>query len=72
MNCILFITHIIPHVYLSILHVVTYSASNYGAPRATVRDKNVTLKQSENHINKGETKTKVIFSPSKHKEMIEI
>lgn len=64
--------YIIPHVYLSILYVVTYSASNYGAPRATVRDRDVTLKQGENHVNKGETKTKVIFSPSKHKEMMEI
>ena len=42
------------------------------ATRATVRDKNVNCKQSENCVNKGENHTKVISSPAKCKEMMEI
>ena len=42
------------------------------APRATVRDKNVKRKQSRNRLNKGENHTKVISSPPKRKEMMEI
>ena len=42
------------------------------APRATVSDKNVICKQSENRGNKGENHTKVISSPPKHKEIMEI
>ena len=42
------------------------------ATRATVSDKNVKCKQSENRVNKGENHTKVISSPPKRKEMVEI
>ena len=42
------------------------------ATRATVSDKNVKCKQSENCVNKGENHTKVISSPPKCKEMMEI
>ena len=42
------------------------------ATRATVSDKNVKCKQSENHVNKGENNTKVISSPPKRKEMMKI
>ena len=42
------------------------------ATRATVSDKNVKCKQSENCVNKGENHTKVISSPLKCKEMTEI
>ena len=42
------------------------------APRATVSDKNVECKQSETRVNKGENHTKVISSPPKRKEMMEI
>ena len=42
------------------------------APRATVSDNNVKFKQSENRANDGENHTKVISSPPKHKEMMEI
>ena len=42
------------------------------ATRATISDKNVKCKQSENRVNKGENHTKVISSPLKRKEMMEI
>ena len=42
------------------------------APRAIVSDKNVKCKQSETRVNKGENHTKVISSPPKRKEMMEI
>ena len=42
------------------------------ATRATVSDKNVKCKQSDNLVNKGENHTKVISSPPKRKEMMEI
>ena len=42
------------------------------ATRATVSNKNMKCKQSENHVNKGEMHTKVISSPPKCKEMMEI
>ena len=42
------------------------------APRATVSDENVKCKQSENRVNKRENHTKVISSPPKRKEMMEI
>ena len=42
------------------------------APRATVSDNNVKCKQSENRANNGENHTKVISSPPKRKEMMEI
>ena len=42
------------------------------APRATVSDNNVKFKQSENRANDGENHTKVISSPPKRKEMMEI
>ena len=38
------------------------------APRATVSDKNVKYKQSENHANNGENHTKVISSPQNAKK----
>ena len=41
------------------------------ATQATVSDKNVKYKQSENHVNKGENHTKAISSPPKCKEMME-
>ena len=44
----------------------------YRATWATITDKNVKCKQSENHVNKGENHTKVISSPPKCKEMMEI
>ena len=42
------------------------------ATRATVSDKNMKCKQSENCVNKGENHTKVISSPPKCKEMMKI
>ena len=42
------------------------------APRATVSDKNMKCKQSENNASKGENHTKVISSPPKGKEMMEV
>ena len=42
------------------------------APRATVSDKNMKCKVSENRANNGENHTKVISSPPKRKEMMEI
>ena len=42
------------------------------APRATVSDNNVKFKQSENRANDGENHTKVISSPPKSKEMMEV
>ena len=42
------------------------------APRAKVSDNNVKCKQSENRANNGENHTKVISSPPKRKEMMEI
>ena len=42
------------------------------APRATVSDKNMKCKQSENHASNGENHTKVISSSPKPKEMMEI
>ena len=42
------------------------------APRATIRDKKVKCKQSRNHVNKGQNHTKVISSPPKCKEILEI
>ena len=42
------------------------------APRATVSDNNVKFKQSENSANDGENHTKVISSPPKGKEMMEV
>ena len=42
------------------------------APRATVSVKIVKCKQSGNRVNKGQNHTKVISSPSKRKEMLEI
>ena len=42
------------------------------ATRATISDKNVKCKQSENCVKKGENHTKVISSPPKCKEMMEI
>ena len=42
------------------------------ATRATISDKNVKCKQSENRVNKGENNTKVISSPPKRKEMMKI
>ena len=41
-------------------------------PRAIVSDKIVKCKQSETRVNKGENHTKVISSPPKRKEMMEI
>ena len=42
------------------------------ATQATVSDKNVKCKQSKNRVNKGENHTKVISSPPKCTEMMEI
>ena len=42
------------------------------APRATVSDKNMKCKQSENHAGNRENHTKVISSSPKRKEMMEI
>ena len=42
------------------------------APRATVSDKKMKCKVSENRANNGENHTKVISSPPKRKEMMEI
>ena len=42
------------------------------APRATVSDNNVKCEQSENRANNGENHTKVISSPPKSKEMMEV
>ena len=42
------------------------------APRATVSDNNVKCEQSENRANNGENHTKVISSPPKGKEMMEV
>ena len=42
------------------------------ATRANVSDKNVKCKQSEKRVNEGENRTKVISSPPKRKEMMEI
>ena len=42
------------------------------APRTTSSDKNVKCKQSEKRVNKGENHTKVISSPTKCQEMMEI
>ena len=42
------------------------------APRATVSDKNMKCKQSENRANNRENHTKVISSPQKGKENMEV
>ena len=42
------------------------------APWATVSDKNMKCKQSENRANNRENHTKVISSPQKGKEMMEV
>ena len=42
------------------------------APQATVSNKNVKCKQSENRVNKEENHTKVIFGAPKRKEKMEI
>ena len=59
-----------PEVSALQIETLTKNKISNIAPRASVSDKNMRCKQSENHANNGENRTKVISSAPKRKEIM--